>query len=300
MYGDSGRELTDGIVPEDGYISGKTVGWHGRDVAITFRFERMPHVQRVEVTVEGGGYAGIRWPAAPLLLLQQHLTHPPRRADAGAVPHNAIYIPGNPVRIDRWHGPDAATGRIVFAPASPIPARFATVFLRAVGWLMVSEIRIYAYGKNIAPSAHYTFHPAPQPDGKERYADDGERLTDGRIARGFSPSSLTGWHDRTPRTITVDLGIGRPVHRVIAWGLGGGQYGIHAPSEVVCEGSTDRTHWQLLGRAHHQSAAERRGNKHIAAVSYAVDPVAPATVRYLRLTVRPSSGWTMLSEIVVE
>ncbi len=300
MYGDDGRELTDGIVPDDGYASGKTVGWHGRDVAITFEIGRVARIQRVEVVVEGGGYAGIRWPAGPLLLLQQRLTHPPRRAEIGPMPHNATFIPGGPVRIDRTHGADAATGRVVFAPATPVPAKFATVFLRAAGWLMVSEVRIYADGRNLAPSASYTFRPAPTPDGKERYADDGERLTDGRIARRFSPRRLTGWYDTAPRTITVDLRVARPIRRVTVWGLGGGKYGIRAPSEVGCEGSIDGSRWRSFGRVPSRQKAAFPGRKHIAAVSYAVELDAPATVRWLRLNVRPSRGWTMLSEIAVE
>jgi len=300
MYGDSGRELTDGIVPEDGYASGKTVGWHGRDVAITFELDRPARIQRVEVVLEGGGYAGIRWPAAPLLLLEQNLRRPPRRAGTGPPPRNARTVEGSPVRIERTHGDDAATGRVVFVPATSVSAKFATVFLRAVGWLMVSEVRIYADGRNIAPSASYTFRPAPTPDGKERYADDGERLTDGLIARRFSPRSLTGWYDAAPRTITIDLGIARPIRKATVWSLGGGQYGIHAPVEVVCEGSTDRIDWRRLDAMRRRPASDGNGQRKIVPVSYRLAPDAPATVRWLRLNVRPSRGWTLLSEIVVE
>ena len=98
---------------------------------------------------------------------------------------------------------------------------------------------------------------------------DGLRLTDGIIAHRFSPTALTGWADDAPRTITIDLGAERSIRRVVAWALGGGKYGIFAPTSVEMQTSMDGRTWcrppgserrsqRRYGSAHRPGTPRRR------------------------------------------
>jgi len=297
-YGDSGGELTDGVIPAGGFASGGTVGWHNRGVVIAFDLARVVEIDRIEVHVEGGGYAAVNWPNGAVVLLATASAPAPRFAATGTAPEGLAWLPGGQVVIERQRAPNAADGHIPFQPDAPVAARYATLLLRSNGWLMVSEVRIISAGRNVAPTSRYAFRPAPTGEGTEKYADDGLRLTDGIIAHRFSPTALTGWADDTPRTITIDLGAERPVRRVVTWTLGGGKFGIFAPLSVEMQTSADGRSWQLLGKADRPSDLVEEGR--LEAIAYTASAERPVRARMIRVIIRRRQAWAMLSEIVVE
>ncbi len=298
-YGDSGGELTDGVVPENGYAGGRTVGWFNQDVGLCFDLPAGSRIERAEVVVEAGGYAGIHRPRAPVLLLRNGPPLRPARTGLGPRPARTVLVPGKRLDRMRKHGPHAMTARIAFVPETPAPAESATFLLRARGWLMVSEVRLFQDGVNIARGRPYTVHPAPTPAPKIRYADDGMRLTDGRIARAFSPNELTGWNDGRSRRILIDLQSPRKLQAVTLWALGGGRFGIQAPRRVRIQTAPAQGRWEDCPAPRRQSFCAGRGEKNLGPVSYRV-ALDGRRARRLRVMVEPGPGWCMLSEVVVK
>ena len=86
--------------------------------------------------------------------------------------------------VDKETGPEAATGRLVFRSGTPLRGRYVTINLAPRGWLMVSEIRILANGRNLARGREYSFRPSPTSSKTSRYPDDGAKLTDGWVVGG--------------------------------------------------------------------------------------------------------------------
>ena len=298
-YGDSGHELTDGVVPETGFASGGTVGWYGGRATVTFDLGTVVPVDRVEAHVGGGGYAAVNWPASAVLKADVSRRPPSVMAGTGAAPEGFSWLPARPLVVDLQRSADAANGHLTFLPERPIQARYLALDFAANGWLMVSEIRILSDDRNIAPGADYSLRPAPTVAAQDAYPDDGVRLTDGRIADGFSQTLLTGWHDEEPRTFTVSLPAATEVSAVTAWTLAGGKYAIRAPARVTAELSTDGERWRRVGEALRPDGLEEREGGEFSALPYRISapPTAATTVR---VTVRRSSGWTMLSEIQVD
>jgi len=297
-YGDSGRELTDGVIPETGFPAGQTVGWYGQEVAIVFDLGRVAEVDSVELFVEGGGYAAINWPTGAALLTATEGPLPTRTAGTGAPPAGFAWTAAPPVVLDRQRSPEWADGHLVFAPRTKLKARYANLLLKAESWLMVSEVRILSDGANLAPAARYALRPAPTPDADGGYPDDGMRLTDGAIATTFDPKALTGWTDDEPRTLTVDFGQEASVRRVVTWTLAGGLYGIYAPASVLVELSADGVTWQQAGSVARPADLTEDGA--LKALPLEVASAAPRLARMVRVTVRGGRGWTMLSEVEVE
>lgn len=164
---------------------------------------------------------------------------------------------------------------------------------------MVSEVRILSGDRNIAPGIDYSLRPAPSVAASDAYPDDGVRFTDGRIAEGFSRTLLTGWHDEVPRTFTVSLPATTEISTVTVWTLAGGKYAIRAPAEVTAEWSEDGEHWDRIGEALRPEGLRESEDGQFRALPYRVRTSA-VRASAVRVTVRPSSGWTMLSEVQVD
>lgn len=297
-YGDDGAKLTDGIVPAAGFPSGQTVGWYGVEAAVSFDLGRSVPVDRLEVCCSGGSAAAVNWPRDAVALLSATEPLPSATSGTGAMPTGLRWIAPGPVLIDRVRSATEMDGRLVFTVSPAASARYVTFLLDADGWLMLSEVRIFSRGRNVAPSGRYTLDPQPTPrqTGAPTYPDDGRKLTDGRVAEGFSPVQVAGWSDDAPRQIEIDLGQASTVREVTVWCLTGGLYAIHAPASVTAEASLDGSNWVMLGVAH---PAEAAGAPTCRADPLRIRAARPVRARLLRVKVRHSEGWAMLSEVEV-
>jgi hypothetical protein len=297
-YGDSGHELTDGAIPEDGFGGGGTVGWHGGRVAVCFDLGKMMELDSAELHVEAGGYGAVHAPEDAALLVSTTRPPPNRLADTGQPPEGLAWVGPEPLATDRALAHNHTLAHLTFRPARPLPARFATFVMRPHGWLMLTEARLWVGGTNVAPESTYLLQPAPSSAETERYPDDGAKLTDGVLAGSFQPALLVGWTTPQPRVVTLDLGEPTDLHAVTAWSLRGGLYGIYAPAEVSAEASLDGQAWTPLGRAPRDEATEDGKSCVGMACRIAVPPDTRA--RWLRISVKAVRGWAMLSEVVVE
>ncbi len=296
LYGDRGGELTDGLVPAGGFASGDTVGWQGREAEIRFDLGRVETIDQVEICVDGGGYAAVDWPASGVLKTAVNRFPPSGTSGAGSLPEEFAWLGAPALVIDRQTPPTEASGRLVFRPAVPHIGRYVTVDLKARGWLMVSEVRIWSGAKNVARGREYALRPAPSPKRTFPYPDDGAKLTDGWIAEDFSRPILTGWYDDEPRTFTIRLPFRQPVRRVAVWTLAGGQHGIRAPRSVRVAVSPDGTTWRSLDEAVPAAGGSRQGPLY--ALPY--ESTFPATSAVaVRVRVVRGAGWAMLSEVTV-
>ncbi len=292
-YPDTGGELTDGVVPEGGFASGQTVGWYGGEVAVSFDLGAERRIDAIEVHLSGGGYAAVNWPDRALALLAVDRPPPARMAGRGPMPAGLSGLAAGAPVIDRRRAEDDLDGRLSFA--GPATARYVTLLFGLRGWLMLSEVRIVAGGVNLAAGAEYTVRPWPSPAATEAYPDDGVKLTDGVVAHAFSRRDLIGWSDGAPRSWTVDLGAARPLESVAVWAMRGGLYGIFAPARVSLEVSDDGVAWRAAGAA--ESEALPEPGEVAEAAEYRV--AAGAAARWVRVTVTPSRGWAMVSELSI-
>ncbi|MBI2300303.1 MAG: DUF4855 domain-containing protein [Armatimonadetes bacterium] len=297
-YGDSGHELTDGLVPEAGFGSGGTVGWYGGSVTVSFDLGRVRELESAELHVEAGGYAAVYAPDEAALLLATDRPPPTRLADQGSPPEGFALLGPEPLAIDRTITADHTLGHLTFRVAKPVAARFATFVIRPHGWLMLAEARLFAAGVNVAPECEYLLRPAPSSADTEKYPDDGTKLTDGMVAEAFSPRLVAGWTALEPRVVTLDLGQETELHAVTAWSLRGGLYGIYAPGEVSAEGSADGRTWAPFGRAPRVEGPE--DGKSCVGLPCRVAVPAGTRARWVRVSVRAARGWAMLSELAVE
>ncbi|HEY3414801.1 MAG TPA: DUF4855 domain-containing protein [Armatimonadota bacterium] len=301
-YADSGHMLTDGITL-GGFQAGRTVGWmaNGNSVSVSFDLGRPMPVSEIQAFTQGGGVGAVSWPSSAVALFAD-TGAPPRTAEGrGGLPKGFTVVSGGAIRVDRRRAADDMDGHISFLPSKPLRSRHVTLVMTSDQWLMLSEVRIYANGRNVAPTARYSLRPfagggGEDPDGG--YADDGVRLTDGVIARHFNPSQLTGWRDGEPRTITVDLGWRRPVREVTVWVLQGGENGIHAPHRVFVDTSNDGVTWQYLGGVA-PSQLESADRKVCVDLACRISAPQPVSARYVRVRATQTQEWAMLSEIEV-
>ena len=299
-YADTGRMLTDGIT-QGGYLSGRTIGWmaSGKSVSVSFDLGRPMPISQVQAFTQGGGVGAVYWPMSAIALFAEAGIPPDTSEGRGGLPKGFSLVSGGAIQIDRRRTANDMDGHIVFQPAKPIRSRYVTLILRAEQWLMLSEVKIVVNGRNVAPTARYTLRPVAGDGGADTdtaYADDSVRLTDGVIAREFSPPQLTGWQSDGPRTITVDLQQTQPVKEVAVWTLCGGESGICAPSEVKVQTSTDGRAWQLMGVARPTDAGSRNVCEALACRARFAEP-KPA--RFIRVQAIRSTGWAILSEIEV-
>ncbi|MGD9497572.1 MAG: DUF4855 domain-containing protein [Armatimonadota bacterium] len=292
-YGDRGGELTDGRIPETGFPSGETVGWTGPPVTITFDLGVPTEITHAEVHLQGGSYAGVFWPQSAVMLVSDNA--PARRTSGlGAPPDNLAWLGAEPVVIDRQRSESDLDGHLTFGGQQPVRGRYVAFVLEPVGHLMISEIRIFSGGENVAAGRKYALQPPPTPrHAPETYPDDGRKLTDGQIT-GFAPRSVVGWRDDEERTIVVDLQGRCRVDQVLVWTMTGSRYAIFPLAQARVALSEDGQSWFEIGSAQPAPAP--------------ADPSTPCAcvvdaggraARYVRVTVRRERSWGMLSEIEV-
>jgi hypothetical protein len=274
------------------------VGWYGVDAAVLFDLGRAMPIDRIEICCSGGSAAAIHWPRYALALLSAADRPPTAAAGVGSLPKDLTWLGADPIVVDRTRSATDMDGRLIFRAAPGAAARFVSLAMGADGWLMLSEVRIFSRGENVAPSARYLLDPPPTPrqTSEPSYPDDGRKLTDGRVAESFAPPRLAGWSDDGPRRIEVDLGEARPVSKVTAWCLGGGLHGIQAPASAEVEGSLDERAWTSLGVA---EGPRETGGRECRPVALRVWTPHAVRARWVRVTLRRSAGWAMVSEIEV-
>ena len=312
LYGDTpARLLTDGVIPAKGWGKGRTVGWTGAKVraAVVLDLGREFAVERVEVHESGGGGASVNFPNQTMVMLGGNRPAPVEAAGFGPMPSGFVVGTCGELVIDRRHTTNNLDGHVPvsFPPGSR--GRYVTIAQQGPGsWLMLSEIRVFSGGTNVAVSAPYTLFPPPTPaplaDARKKkdnllYADDGVRLTDGIIAKGFSRSQVSGWRGTDNHTITVDLADERPVRKVRLWVLRGGKSGIFAPGKVTVALSSDGATWTAPVRARAPEGPPEDGSRCEAAAFDAVFPSGTAA-RQVRVEFCPGRGWAMVSEVEVQ
>ncbi len=297
-YGDDGTTLTDGYVPAHGFSEHRSVGWYGQDVAIAFDLGQPTPLAGAEIVLQGGGMGAVEWPATAVLL-HSRSTPPVDRPVAASGQVDGGWCAAQGVELVRQRAPDDQDGLLRFELGAVTAARYVSFQLAGRPWLMLHEVRLLAPdGRNVAAGRPYTLSPAPTAKpGLDGYPDDGLRLTDGLIAQRFAKSTVTGWSDDAPRSVTVDLREARPHPTVTVWSLAGGLYGIYAPGEVQVAVSADGVQWRDLSRAAAPAVAEP-GDRDVP-VSYEF-AAGDGPWRLVRVTARRRQGWAMLSEIAVE
>jgi hypothetical protein len=299
-YGDEGGKLTDGVISTTGsLVDGKNVGWQLYEdrTSIVFDLGKSVPVSSIEMYTWGGGIYSINWPVGPIAALSDD--HPIYGfSGTGAYPYGVRMLAGSQPTVDRRRSDNDMDGRIIFSAAKPISARYVTILTGGQGWVMCSEVRILSNGMNVlSKNTPYTVKPLPSYGSDVKYADDGAILTDGLIATDFEPSMLAGWQDDGVREIVVDLGKVQDLHKLTAWSLGGGAYGIHAPKSVIFSVSTDGKAWSPSGMAPAgvQPKADTCG-----VLPYVLDLKTGVRGRYVRVSAIRSQGWAMLSEVSVQ
>ncbi|MFP3903727.1 MAG: DUF4855 domain-containing protein, partial [Armatimonadota bacterium] len=292
-YPDSGGELTDGRIPETGFPSGETVGWQGPQVSITFDLQEPTPMTHAEVHLQGGSYAAVNWPRSAIMLVSNE--KPVRRISGlGALPEEAEWVGAGHVVIDRERSVHDLDGHLTFRPEEPLQRRYVTFVLEPLGHLMISEIRIFDGEENIAAGRDYSALPSPTPRQEAgMYPDDGYKLTDGRIT-GFSRRDVVGWRDNEERIAVVDLQHTCRVDEVLVWTMTGSRYAIYPLAEAKVALSEDGDEWREVGRAVPQDAPGDPSTPCACIVNTGGEPA-----RYIRVSVRRSRNWGMLSEIEV-
>lgn len=299
LYADTGHFLTDGVVPDKGFAEHRSVGWMQREAQIRFDLGSVQRVTSVEVCCQGGGTGAVNWPAWAVAACSAYAPPPLGPSGTGVLPDRVRWINPGPVIIDRQRAPDDMDGHITFTPQHSEDTRYISISMGASGWLMVNEVRIFVDGVNIAPKATYTLRPAPSGSAKPgAYPDDGVRLTDGHIAQNFDAGAVTGWETEDEGVAVIDLVTPTRVSAVTTWSLRGGMHGIYAPASVTVEVSHDGVTWSAVGSVSKAASAET-GSECVAVPYRVVAPTAPEA-RYVRVRVKRSRGWVMLSEIEVE
>lgn len=300
-YDDDGTKLTDGLVPASGFPEGRSVGWFRPRAAVVLDLGAVRRVSEVQVECQGGGYGAVNWPASPVAFLSATSIPPRRLAGTGSWPRDGRWALAMPVELTRRRSPTDMDGVLRFPVSPPALARYVSIVLGGNGWIMLGEVRVMDGVRNLAREVGVSYRLQPLPslahDVPPRYQDDGERLTDGVIARSFVPHQLTGWDDGQAHSVTLDLGAARRVAGVTAWSLKGGQAAIYAPRSITVECSEDGVTWHWASSAEWPRTAED-GRTCVAAPCRAAF-ASPRVARYVRTRITPSQGWCMLSEVEV-
>ena len=312
IYGDTpARLLTDGLIPAKGWGKGRTVGWVGSKVhaSVVLDLGREYAIESVEVHGPGGGSGSVNFPSRTVVMLGRSRPAPQAGAGLGALSGEFVTGVCGALSIDRRRAANDADGHVPVTFPPDALGRYVTVSQQGPGsWLMLSEIRVFAGGKNVAQGALYTLSPPPTPvpldaaqpkDENLRYPDDGVRLTDGVVAKGFIHGQITGWRGAGEHVITVNLGGEQPVRRVRIWALRGGKNGIFAPGGANVALSSDGTTWAASVPARVPAGPPEDGTKCEAVALEATFP-SGTMARQVRVDMPPGRGWTMLSEIEVQ
>jgi len=298
-YPDDGRKLIDGDIPNVNFLGGKGVGWLRTDAAVHFDLGRTYNVSSLEVHCQGGGLGAVNWPAFAGAALSRTDPPPALQSARGPLPTGTQWILPDPLQIDSVRKPDDMNGHLTFSLERPTRARFVTFFLKPDIWLMLTEIRIFADGVNVAPLGKYSLSPLPTSNAEPKaWADDGHMLTDGSISSEGGAGQITGWDTGDWRDVVIDLGYSQAVHSVTVWSLGGGKAGIYAPKEASLAVSSDGDEWKMTATAVRPKIVE--DGKILKPAAYRIECPPDTMTRYVRVRVRRAEGWAMLSEIVVE
>ncbi len=299
-YGDDGSFLTDGYIPKLGFLEHKSVGWNNETVAISFDLGKPHTVSAVEVVCEYNSSAAVYWPSSALALLSDEPLDLSSPSGFGALPASLVWLaPSKPI-TEQLRPDGSLDGKLVFRTREPVSSQYATVLMQASSWLMVSEVRVIADGKNVAPEGSYSLNPGPtaSPSGDAAYPDNGRKLVDGKIAQGFEAGMLDGWQDGPNRTVTVDLGADKDIRNVTVWSLRGGLHAIYSPDWITVEISKDGQHW--YGKKTVEKDKTHEDGKSCVACSFKAALSGSTKARFVRVQVARGTGWAMLSEIVVE
>lgn len=293
LYGDSGGELTDGHIPEEGFPSGQSVGFSGAPVSITFDLQTVRELTAAEVHLQGGSYAAVNWPRSAMMLVADGVPAQ-RTAGRGPAPRGLWWLAPQPVVIDRRRSEKDLDGHLTFQPERPVRGRYVTFILEPVSHLLISEIRLLSGGENIAAGREYLLQPPPSPRKlPETYPDDGQKLTDGQITP-FAPKAIVGWHDEEKRTTVLDLQGRCRLEEVLVWTMTGSRVGIVPLASASVAVSEDRETWRELGSAGPEEAPQWPSAPCACRVG-----AAGQTARYVRVVAERKEGWAMLSEIEV-
>lgn len=297
-YPDDGR-LTDGEVSTEGFSQGRSVGWHGVPAVVCLDLEASHRVDEIIIHCDGGGYASVHYPRA---VCAELTVEPPARphlgmghGEAPVRPVAAVFATATDVQVDRAvevaPGVQDSQGRFALADLDE-EARYVTLRFEPEAWLMVSEVEVLSGGENVALRKPYRCWPRPNASHEERYADDGVLLTDGTLATTFEPPKVVGWSAGAPE-VTLDLASPTAVTEVTVHVLGGGLYGIVAPSAVEVSLSEDGETWSAPTTT---ECADPGGER---AVHIATWVPCAGTARFVRVRLTSRGGWIMVSEIEV-
>ncbi|MDH7568679.1 MAG: DUF4855 domain-containing protein [Armatimonadota bacterium] len=283
-YPDSGGELTDRMLTEQGFVDGRTVGWHGVAPTVVVDLEREYVLDRVRAHVQGGGYAAVNFPRRLSVAVSSDGVNW-RRVGGTREP---VGIPAD----QRDDGRSALAWMEVALRRTP--ARWVRLSFDGVGWTMLSEVECLQGEVNVAAGRGYRLVPPPTSEAK--YADDGKRLTDGIVTRGPDGwRHCVGWNMGNP-AVTVDLGRTHNLRMVRAHLVGGGSGGAFFPSEMVVTWSTDGRTWSAP-----VTTTERPVESGNAVLpGYMTVRLASDTrARWLRISFVCRTAWCMVDEIEV-
>ncbi|HEX7004580.1 MAG TPA: discoidin domain-containing protein [Trueperaceae bacterium] len=182
------------------------------------------------------------------------------------------------------------------------------------GWTMIAELQIgdgpipeellppqqeaapvTAEPVNVALNKSYTFSPTAS----EAYPDDGgAQLTDGSFE--YAWGEMVGVPDATENLVfVVDLGDHVDgITRVAGLFMRSFASAVTLPRSMIVSVSDDGETYEIVGLAAKTQPAPPM-NEQINGV-YWVDLENPVDGRFVKLEIRPRSGWTMLAEVVVQ
>lgn len=286
-YPDSGgRELTDGEV-SGGFGDGKTVGWAewsgAHEVAVCLDLGASYALEAAEAHVQGGGYASVNFPERVAVFVSEDGLAWTRAATSVGAPEKTASRDVGGSRCELGWVRLALPG---------VRGRYVRFRFEPKGWLMLSEVRVFSSGKNIAQNLPYSLNP--QPVGEETYADNTGLLMDGYYVKAGSGWKACAGFDKADPTVTADLGVVRRVQAARLHVQGGGPGGVRFPDRVTMETSVDGTAWLFAGETSEHPAED--GRKAAAAFMGAV--FEPRDARFVRFRVK-RRGWAMLDEIEV-
>lgn len=231
-YPDTGGMLTGGLVSNDGFQHGASVGWLGGSVRILVDLGRNVFVDEVRLHCHGGGASGIGWPEEAAVALTKERV---LQLQGLGVASRGLQVLSEPSIVVRNRRSETdQSGVLVSRPSAAVRGRYVLLSAKAAGWLMADELEVWSGGRNVALGRPYALlpHPTAEPVPERIYPDDGVRLTDGRVAQDFEPGLVAAWRDVPLRTVRIRPFPG-PVREVSVWALGGGRHGILYPARVT-------------------------------------------------------------------
>ena len=277
-----GKELTDGVLTEQGFGDGKTVGWFNQSVSVVLDLGAVRQAEAVRVHAQGGGYAAVQYPDSICAL----------GSEDGV--KWRLLRDGNPeksVTGSETVGEELSELAWLQLSFPSAPARFVKLSFRPKSWLMLSEVEVLSGGKNVAGGGSYSTTP---PTSSAKYADTGGRLTDGVYTRpGEGWGKSVGWAEGSPE-VTMDLLQPTPVGIVRVHCVGGGPGGVYFPSAVTVTTSADGETWSAPVQSD-APPAEPGGRGQTTFLTVRLPGTA---ARYVRIRAE-RRGWAMLDEVEV-